>query len=111
MAAARFGFCNHRQAGGCFLARWTGGRKVSILVPIILAVALAVSFYGQGYRNWQNNNAGQNDNSEKSADNSSEDKSDQSDKDKSDDNSKSGKSRNPAAASKKGRDDEQPHRQ
>jgi hypothetical protein len=66
---------------------------VSILVPIILAVALAVSLYGRAGTIWHNDNAEQTDKSDDSS-------KDNSDKDKSDGNSKPGKSSGAAAPSK-----------
>ncbi|MBO0752461.1 MAG: hypothetical protein J2P53_10130 [Bradyrhizobiaceae bacterium] len=73
---------------------------MSILVPIILAVALAVSFYGQAPRNWQSDNVAQGDKSDKSSDDSSKDKSDGA---KPEGNGKVGKTR--ASAPPKARQD------
>ena len=69
---------------------------MSVLVPLILAVALAVSLYGHDYSNSQNYNASQSESSDDSTDDSSKDKAD---KDRSNHNGKSEKSRNPSAAS------------
>ena len=63
------------------------------MVPIILAVALAVSLYGHTGTIWHNDNAEQTDKSDDSS-------KDNADKDKSDGKGKPGKSGDAAASSK-----------
>jgi cytoskeletal protein RodZ len=81
---------------------------VSILVPIILAIALATSLYGQGRQIWHDDQTEQSDKSGKSDEDSSKDKSDKneeksSDKNKSGQKSKSGKSGKASSGSSKPR--------
>jgi hypothetical protein len=85
--------------------------EMSIAVPIILAVALAASLYGQAGVTWPNYQAEQNEKSEKSDDDSSKDKGEKVDQ-KSSEKSKSGKfGKSSHTAASKGRRDARPRRQ
>jgi stringent starvation protein B len=82
--------------------------EMSIAVPVILAIALAASLYGQAGVTWPNYQAEQNEKPEKSEENSSKDKAEKKSSEKSE-SGKFGQSSNTAAS--KGRRDARPRRQ
>jgi hypothetical protein len=94
------------------MSRKSYGRleEMSIAVPIILAIALATSLYGQAGVTWPNYQAEENEKSDKSDNDSSKDMAEKADQ-KSSEKSKSGKSgKSSHTAASKGRRDTRPRR-
>jgi hypothetical protein len=110
MRSARFFFSSRTEQADFFPRRSREGGEMSIAVPIILAIALAVSLSGQVGRFWPNYQSEQDENSDRQDE--SKDKSDRGDEKPSDksssshgssSNNKPGKSdRNPSTATSKG---------
>jgi cytoskeletal protein RodZ len=90
------------------------GREMSIAVPVILAVALAVSLYGQigwEWPNYQNEQNEQNEKSKKSDEESSKEKSEKKDESSSEKGKSGQKNKFGKASASKGRRDAGPRRQ